>query len=134
MDQFIKDIPNIGPEQYIHSYPSYYRHYVLKYTFDNNYVLNNKSSNTLWLEFGVATGNTINIISNYTDENVYGFDSFYGLPEKLRDGFDKGAFDRKGEMPTVNSNVKLIEGLFDETLVGFLHLFSFKTPILYENS
>ena len=120
MDTFISKIPNIGPEKYENSYPSNYRHYILKYVFENNHVADINLTNTLWLEFGVATGNTINIISKYTKENIYGFDSFEGLPEKWRDGFDKGAFDRKGELPEVNANVKLIKGWFTETLPIFL--------------
>ena len=58
--------------------------------------------NTLWLEFGVASGRTINYISKFTTDTVYGFDSFEGLPEKWRDGFDKGAFSSNGNMPNVN--------------------------------
>lgn len=77
--------------------------------------------NTLWLEFGVFSGNTINYISRFTDKTVYGFDSFEGLPEKWRDGFDKKAFDREGVLPQVNSNVRLIKGWFDETLVPFIN-------------
>jgi hypothetical protein len=30
--------------------------------------------NTLWLEFGVASGRTINYISKFTHHEVYGFD------------------------------------------------------------
>ena len=76
--------------------------------------------NTLWLEFGVASGKTINYISQFTQDKVYGFDSFEGLPEKWRDGFDKGAFSMSGQLPKVNHNVELIKGWFNETLVGFI--------------
>lgn len=76
--------------------------------------------NTLWLEFGVASGTTINYISKFTNDKVYGFDSFEGLPEKWRDGFDKGTFSRNGEFPQVNGNVELIKGWFNETLVDFI--------------
>ena len=90
----------------------------LKYVFEN-LKLSHKP-NTLWLEFGVATGGTINYISKFTQEFVYGFDSFQGLPEKWRDGFDKGAFDMNGTMPKVNNNVILIKGWFNETLLPFI--------------
>jgi len=113
----IQNIPNI------HTYP-------LTYIFEHMYLQH--KPNTLWLEFGVAEGKTINYISKFTDNTVYGFDSFIGLPEKWRDGFDKGAFTRNGELPKVNSNVTLIKGWFNETLptfikeqnkkVSFLHL------------
>ena len=118
MESFINTIPNIGPDVYVDKYPTDYRHYVLKYVFEHDCVA--RDNECMWLEFGVATGKSINIISNYTKDTVYGFDSFEGLPEKWRDGFDKGAFDNKGVLPEVNSNVELIKGLFDETLVYFL--------------
>lgn len=89
-----------------------------------SYVLENMNlqhkPNTLWLEFGVASGNSINYISGFTQDKVYGFDSFEGLPEKWRDGFEKGAFHMNGTPPQVNSNVELIKGWFNETLQGFI--------------
>jgi hypothetical protein len=75
---------------------------------------------TLWLEFGVATGKTINYISSFTTDNVYGFDSFEGLPEKWRDGYDKGCFSTNGILPEVNENVKLVKGWFNDTLPTFI--------------
>jgi hypothetical protein len=75
--------------------------------------------NGLHLEFGVATGNTINYISKFT-KIVHGFDSFEGLPEDWREGFEKGKFSRNGELPNVEKNVILIKGLFQETLKNFL--------------
>ena len=54
--------------------------YPLKYVFEK-LKLQHKP-NTLWLEFGVASGNTINYISKFTNDKVYGFDSLEGLPEK----------------------------------------------------
>lgn len=104
------------------------RHYVLKYVL-NNVLLNNDED--VWLEFGVATGNTINLISSYTKNIVYGFDSFEGLPEKWRDGFDKGAFDRKGILPEVNQNVKLIKGWFNESLPPFLSTLTKKISFVH---
>ena len=76
--------------------------------------------NTLWMEFGVASGTTINKISKFTSDVVYGFDSFEGLPEKWRDGFEQGTFSRNGQLPQVNHNVRLIKGWFADTLPGFL--------------
>jgi hypothetical protein len=87
--------------------------------------------NTLWLEFGVAEGKTINYISKFTKNTVYGFDSFIGLPEKWRDGFDKGAFTRNGELPKVNSNVTLIKGWFNETLPTFINEQNKKVSFLH---
>ena len=54
----------------------------------------------LVLEFGVFSGKSINHIASRTNLQVYGFDSFEGLPEAWRDGFDQGAF-RLGSLPAV---------------------------------
>ena len=105
MLSIIQNIPNVN------TYP-------LKYVFEIMKLQH--KPNHLWLEFGVANGNTINYISKFTNDKVYGFDSFEGLPEKWRDGFDKGAFNRNGVLPQVNSNVELIKGWFNETLVNFI--------------
>ena len=61
MLNIIQNIPNIN------TYP-------LKYVFEN-LKLQHKP-NTLWLEFGVGSGQTINYISKFTNDKVYGFDSF----------------------------------------------------------
>ena len=104
--QFIQNIPDI-------------KTYPLTYVFENMKLQHKE--NTLWLEFGVASGNTINYISKFTKYNVYGFDSFEGLPEKWRDGFEKGTFNRNGNLPQVNDNVILIKGWFKDTLYQFIH-------------
>jgi hypothetical protein len=79
-----------------------------------------QGENTLWLEFGVWEGRTINYISNYRNGLVYGFDSFKGLPEDWRVGFLKEHFNREGKLPKKNPNVELIVGWFNETLEPFL--------------
>ena len=68
----------------------------------------------------MAGGGTINYISKFTQDTVYGFDSFEGLPEKWRDGFEKGVFSSNGYTPSVNSNVSLVKGWFDQTLPDFV--------------
>jgi hypothetical protein len=83
MLNIIQKIPNI------HTYP-------LNYVFED-LKLQHKP-NTLWLEFGVGCGNTINYISSFTKENVYGFDSFEGIPETWRDRYEKGAFNMNGNI------------------------------------
>lgn len=105
MLDIISNIPNINK-------------YPLTYVFEHMKLQH--KPNTLWLEFGVASGRTINYISKFTNDKVYGFDSFEGLPEKWREGFDKGTFDRKGNFPIVNDNVVLIKGWFNKTLDNFL--------------
>jgi hypothetical protein len=76
--------------------------------------------NSLWLEFGVWEGRTINYISKQTNNLVYGFDSFKGLPEDWRVGYLKEHFDKNGTPPQVNSNVVLEIGWFNDTLEPFL--------------
>lgn len=75
---------------------------------------------TLWLEFGVASGRSINYIAAHAQHMVHGFDSFQGLPEMWREGFDKGHFDMQGVLPQVAANVALVPGWFEETLAPFL--------------
>ena len=101
----IENIPDI------HIYP-------LTYVFEHKKLQH--KPNTLWLEFGVAGGRTINYISKFTQDTVYGFDSFEGLPETWREGFEKGSFNMNGQLPQVNSNVELIKGWFNETLLNFI--------------
>ena len=116
MLNIIQNIPNINvnPLTYV------FEHMKLKH-----------KPNTLWLEFGVATGNSINYISKFTNDKVYGFDSFEGLPEKWREQFDKGAFSTNGQLPQVNDNVELIKGWFNETLINFIQTKNIKVSFIH---
>ena len=93
--------------------------------FKNNldlltYALKQVTIDGLYLEFGVYSGKTINHISNIvSDKTVYGFDSFEGLPEDWRSGFEEGIF-KVAELPVVNKNVTLIKGWFNDTLPEFV--------------
>jgi len=72
----------------------------------------------LHLEFGVATGTTLRHIAEKADSTVYGFDSFDGLPEEWRTGFEEGKFARPA--PTdLPDNAELVVGLFADTLPEF---------------
>lgn len=77
-----------------------------------------RSFDGMVLEFGVASGRTINHMASLTAETIYGFDSFAGLPEAWRTGFQQGAFAQ--QIPKVRDNVELIVGLFSETIPKFL--------------
>lgn len=70
------------------------------------------------LEFGVYTGATLKIIAKARESEVYGFDSFEGLPEDWRNGFPAGTFTMDG-LPDV-PGAELVPGWFDETLPKFL--------------
>ena len=70
------------------------------------------------LEFGVATGRTIRHLSKFLPKyQIWGFDSFQGLPEDWSWLFPKGSF--KNTKPRVPNNVHLVEGMFDQTLPGW---------------
>ena len=69
------------------------------------------------LEIGVATGTTLGIIAAARPSEVFGFDSFAGLPEDWRLGYDAGEFAQ--EPPEVEG-AELVVGLFADTLPGFL--------------
>lgn len=62
-------------------------------------------------EFGVYTGATLRMIADHMP--VTGFDSFDGLPEDWREGFEKGRF--ACPVPAV-PNADIVVGLFADTL------------------
>ena len=105
MNELCRDIPNLNKNP-------------LHYVFENIGLRHRED--TLWLEFGVYNGETINYISRFTRNRVYGFDSFEGLPETWRDGFEKGVFTMNGNLPVVNENVVLVKGLFQDTLSNLI--------------
>jgi len=87
-----------------------------------------------YLEFGVFTGGTMRFMAKrLPGKTFHGFDSFQGLPEDWG-GFsiDATAFDVKGRLPSVPSNVRLHPGWFDQSLpkwiadnrgpVAFMHI------------
>ncbi len=83
-------------------------------------MLEGASNSGLYLEFGVYSGWSINLIADQKpQQTIFGFDSFEGLPDKWRDGYEAGHFARD-TFPEVRSNVKLIKGLFNRTLPLFL--------------
>ncbi|HEY0807534.1 MAG TPA: class I SAM-dependent methyltransferase, partial [Pseudonocardiaceae bacterium] len=73
----------------------------------------------LALEFGVYSGETLKIIATARDgAQVYGFDSFQGLPETWRADYPAGTF-AVPEPPDV-PDAELVVGWFADTLPGFL--------------
>lgn len=82
------------------------------------HAMGQASAKGLILEFGVATGRTIRHIAGLTPRLIHGFDSFEGLPEFWRTGYDRGVFAQ--DMPAVPDNVRLHKGWFSETLSPFL--------------
>ena len=98
-------------------------------------LLNAISNITLkgyFLEFGVFQGKTINFVAERisNDQLIYGFDSWQGIPDdwhisqSLMDPeksimFKKGSWSANGSLPNVKPNVRLISGLFEESLPNF---------------
>ena len=83
-----------------------------------------------YLEFGVYKGASIrewtNLNQNAKSE-FFGFDTFHGLPEDWTYTMKKGEFDLDGKIPIIDDpRVKMIKGLFQETLRPFLETFSRK--------
>lgn len=71
-----------------------------------------------WLEFGVFNGRSINVTRFFLNDaiNVVGFDTFNGLPAL---GHRK-SFSLGGVVPPVFEGVRLEQGLFRDTLPGFV--------------
>jgi len=73
----------------------------------------------LVLEFGVATGRTLNHFARLLPKKtIYGFDGFVGLPENWTSRMPAGFFARES-LPKVRDNCKLVVGWFDKTLPPF---------------
>lgn len=66
------------------------------------------------IEFGVGQGHSLRRIA--AKMPVIGFDSFEGLPERWRDGFEAGAF---ACTPPEVPNATLVQGWFEDTLPSF---------------
>lgn len=74
----------------------------------------------LILEFGVFSARTTNYIAQIFPERIiHGFDSFEGLPEVWRDGFNQSHFARN-DLPEVRENIVLHKGWFDDSIPVFL--------------
>jgi predicted O-methyltransferase YrrM len=83
------------------------------------YALGEIKGPGLAIEFGVATGSTLQIIAETVaaDRTVAGFDVFTGLPETWRTGFPAGEF---AQQPPDIAGATVIAGLFEDTLPTFL--------------
>lgn len=86
-----------------------------------SYALTQVKVDGLFLEFGVRTGKTINHIAREAPKrDIFGFDSFEGLPENWSGWIQqKGSFGGE-ELPDVGKNVSLVQGWFDDSLPPFL--------------
>lgn len=75
----------------------------------------------VYLEFGVAWGDSINRMLEYTRlqdlVEIHGFDTFNGLPEPHHGEITEGSFDQYGVVPDI-SGVIFHKGLFMESFLG----------------
>ncbi len=82
-----------------------------------------------YLEFGVADGFSFNwwmSENTHPGSAFYGFDTFTGLPEDFGP-YKKGTFNTKNNLPTIkDKRGKFYQGLFQQTLPGFLKTFDNK--------
>lgn len=108
----------------------------------------------LWMEFGVYRGRTITATANSTDNIIYGFDSFEGLPEHWDSSNPRGVYSLGGKVPmgAINGsnddnpgmydasptkiiqpwpkNVRLVKGLFEDSLPTFLEKYKEKAAFI----
>ncbi len=99
--------------------------------------IDNLSVDGLILEFGVFKGASINYMAERVKREIHGFDSFEGLPDGRgvwQSYYRKRAFDQKGQLPKVLSNVKLHKGWFNETLPTFLQSHPENVSLLHIDS
>jgi len=94
-------------------------------SFSISAALENHNKDDLYLEFGVATGNTINFFAKYLrpmNAVMHGFDNFTGNTENWIGNKTrvKGAWNRGGIPPKVEPNVKLVVGDIQNTLLKFI--------------
>jgi hypothetical protein len=79
------------------------------------------------LEFGVCRGASIKIIKEELDRkkekyNIFGFDSFIGLPEDwVGTGLKKGYFSTDGKIPNIDG-IKFFKGWFKDTIPEYLKI------------
>lgn len=101
------------------------------------YASDKVSVQGLFIELGVCSGKTINFIAGLNPhKKIYGFDSFQGLPEDWKKGnyiLKKRTFASKNpeQLPSTLNNVKLIVGLFEDTLGKFSNSFDANVQIAF---
>lgn len=131
VDEFLKGIPDLSISA-VEEEDVQNRHFLLQHVL-RRLPQACRTTEGVWMEFGVHSGTTIRYIAAQAgeDKQVFGFDSFEGLPETWRTGYEKGAFDMSGNLPVVPLNVTLIKGWFADTLLPFLEKHTPKISFLH---
>tara|TARA_X000000950_G_scaffold181227_1_gene219770 strand:- start:46902 stop:48425 length:1524 start_codon:yes stop_codon:yes gene_type:complete len=115
------------------------------------YILNNKllDQSGLIMECGTWKGQTLDMISEFADKDVYGFDTFEGINTQWEE-VDMNKFHLGGIVPveveqldskirykctgvkkSFNSNVNFVKGFFQDTLPKFLEEKNHKISFLH---
>ena len=120
--------------QFVLSLPRTVRRFLLT-RFIREWAVDSASPDGLFLEFGVGEGTSTREIARRMERRgvvdpLYGFDWFKGLPEDWRPGFEQGLFTQ-ARPPSTEKNVRLIVGLFQETLPSFLSNHSEPTSFIH---
>ena len=127
------------------SYETFKDYFKVSYVFsdDNsirsfaiNEAIKKFDKESLFLEFGVFKGDTINLFAKKLKKinaEIFGFDSFKGLKDEwMTEEFNPpGTFDLKGKKPRVEKNVKLVDGWVEETTKNFLSKNSKKIAFIH---
>ena len=105
-------------------------------SFAINEAIKKFDKESLFLEFGVFKGDSINLFAKKLkkiDAEILGFDSFKGLKDEwMTEEFNPpGTFDLKGKKPKVERNVKLIDGWVEETAKNFFSKNSKKIAFIH---
>ena len=87
-----------------------------------------------YFEFGVHRGSSFRQMTRrlkHPQSQLYGFDSFEGLPEAWRANKDRGHFSTGGQMPDINDpRASFIKGWFQNTVPAFLSNYSSPNTVL----
>ena len=88
---------------------------------------NKNEIDSLFLEFGVYKGTSINLFAKFLSQHgleMHGFDSFEGLEEEwiTSEYHPIGTFSLDQKVPKVLKNVKLVQGKVQNTLENFLDI------------
>lgn len=99
----------------------FYKEQILEYALKKSFK-NEDSKTSLYLEFGVYKGDSVNFLAKKLQSNIiYGFDSFEGIDHDWSGYYlPEGFFNLEKKIPKLNSNVIPVVGLIQNTLPKFL--------------
>ena len=98
---------------------------IRNYAIKKSLELSETNKKSMFLEFGVHRGESINLFANHLkkkNKKIFGFESFQGQPNDWPGYIREKGFQKldKRNISTFSSNVDIIEGLVEDTLENFL--------------